>query len=179
VHAYALSTDHLHLLATPQTENALSLVMQALGRRYVSAYNRRHGRQGGLWVGRYRCAVLDPAQYLLDAMVFVEQHGVRAGRVTDPGDDEAASAAHHLGLRTDPLITDHVVFWTLGNTPFEREAAWRQRLAQGLTAARLQELVQAMRTGWALMSAEQAGKLEQAIGRRLMRRSRGRPRKAT
>ena len=48
VHAYVLMNDHLHLLVTPPTAEALSKMLQAIGRRYVAAFNRRHGRIGTL-----------------------------------------------------------------------------------------------------------------------------------
>lgn len=178
IHAYCLAPDHLHLLATPASDDALSLVMQALGRRYVAAYNRRHGRQGGLWAGRYRATVLDPARYLLDAMVFIETHALRAGRLAQVQDDAWSSAGHHLGLRTDPLVSDHALFWGLGNTPFEREAGWRRHVESGLGASQIKALAEAMHKGWALMPEGEAGKLEASAGRRLMPRPRGRPRKA-
>ncbi|HEX5356496.1 MAG TPA: transposase [Aquabacterium sp.] len=177
IHAYCLAPDHLHLLATPSTDDALSLVMQALGRRYVAAYNRRHGRQGGLWAGRYRSTVLDPAQYLLDGMVFVESHAWRAGQVSRVEDDVWSSVRHHLGIKTDPLVSDHALFWGLGNTPFERDAAWRRRLETGLSALQIEGMAQAMHKGWALMPVDAAGKLEASAGRRLAPRPRGRPRK--
>ncbi|TAK96969.1 MAG: transposase [Aquabacterium sp.] len=177
IHAYCLAPDHLHLLATPSTDEALSLVMQALGRRYVAAYNRRHGRQGGLWAGRYRATVLDPAQYLLDAMVFVESHAWRAGQVSRVEDDRWSSVRHHLGIKTDPLISDHALFWGLGNTPFERDAAWRRRLELGLGMSQVQNMAQAVHKGWALMPNDVASKLEASAGRRMTPRPRGRPRK--
>lgn len=177
VHAYKLAPDHFHLLATPSTDDGLSLLVQALGRRYVAAYNRRHGRQGGLWAARYRATVLDPARYLLDAMVFIEQHAQRAGQVVKPEDDAWSSVRHHLGLRTDPLIVDHALFWALGNTPFEREATWRRYLDAGLSDEQVQCLCQAVHKGWALMPEEAANGLEASAGRRLTPRSRGRPRK--
>jgi putative transposase len=177
VHAYTLAPDHLHLLATPGDDEALSLVMQALGRRYVAAFNRRHERQGGLWAGRYRAALLEPARYLLDAMVFVEQHAIRAGLVAKVEDDVWSSVRHHLGLRTDPLVSDHALFWALGNTPFEREASWRRRLEAGLPDQDRVAMAQAMHKGWALVSPELAAQLGATAGRRLLPRSRGRPRK--
>lgn len=177
VHAYCIAPDHLHLLATPTTDQCLSLVMQALGRRYVAAYNRRHGRQGGLWAGRYRATVLDPARYLLDAMVFVETHAWRAGQCAQVQDDPWSSVRHHLGLHTDPLVTDHALFWGLGNTPFEREAAWRRRLEAGLGASQVRTMADAVHKGWALMPEGEAGRLEATAGRRLTPRPRGRPRK--
>ena len=178
VHAYHLGESALMLVATPEASDGLSLLMQAVGRRYVAGFNRRHGRQGGLWAGRYRGTVLDAARYVLDAMVLVET------RESVPHAGAAlygaawSSAGHHLGLRTDPLVLDPAAFWALGNTPFERQAAWRQRLGEGLSEARSTELSQAMHKGWALMPPEKEAALSQSVGRRLSPRARGRPRKA-
>ena len=52
VHAYAMMTNHVHLLATPTRPESLALVMQAVGRQYVRYFNRRHGRTGTMWEGR-------------------------------------------------------------------------------------------------------------------------------
>lgn len=183
VHAYHLGESSLMLVATPDAADGLSLLMQALGRRYVSGFNRRHGRQGGLWAGRYRGTVLDPARHVLDAMVLVETRELApqmsAADLGAAGSQGAAwsSAGHHLGLRTDPLVSDPAAFWALGNTPFERQAAWRQRLGEGLSDKRATELTQAMHKGWALLSPEQEQALSQNLGRRLSPRPRGRPRK--
>ena len=181
VHAHDLGASSLVLLVTPESADGISLLMQALGRRYVAAYNRRHGRQGGLWAGRYRGTVLEPARYLLDAMVYVETRASVAsfGATAWGASPWSAwsSAPHHLGLRTDPLVTDPPAFWALGNTPFERQAAWRLRLQDGLSASRQQAFSEAMHKGWALMEGEQQVALEGVVGRRLSPRPRGRPRK--
>lgn len=178
IHAYTLAADHLHLLATPAGDDGLSLMMQALGRRYVALYNRRHGRAGGLWAGRFRATVIDPQQHLLDCMLLVESHALRSGSVSRVDDDLWSSVRHHLGLRTDPLISDHKLFWALGNTPFEREAAWRRRLQEGLSAGVLRAMAESMHKGWALMSPQVGERLQANVGRRLAPRPRGRPRKS-
>lgn len=180
VHAYRLGASALVLLVTPERADSASLFMQAVGRRYVAHHNRRHGRQGGLWSGRYRGTVLDPARYLLDAMVFTEtrESGGLDWALSGASWSDWSSAPHHLGLRTDPLVTDAPGFWALGNTPFERQAAWRARLQDGLGESRRQELAEAMHKGWALMPAEQQRAMEAVIGRPLSPRPRGRPRKS-
>jgi hypothetical protein len=35
-----------------------------------------------------------------------------------------SSYCHHAGIRPDGLMTDHAKVWALGNTPFQREAAY-------------------------------------------------------
>ena len=69
VHAYVLMDNHFHLLVTPTTQDGLPRMMQAVGRRYVQYFNRRHARTGTLWEGRYRSTVLQPERYLLACMV--------------------------------------------------------------------------------------------------------------
>jgi putative transposase len=48
VHAYALMTNHVHLLVTPMTTGAIGRLMQSLGRRYVRYINDRYRRTGTL-----------------------------------------------------------------------------------------------------------------------------------
>lgn len=39
LHAWVLMTNHVHLLCTPRVDNAVSHLMQALGRQYVRYFN--------------------------------------------------------------------------------------------------------------------------------------------
>jgi putative transposase len=187
VHAYALMHDHFYLLATPASAGALGAFMQSVGRRYVATYNRRHARQGSLWAGRFRATVIDPARYLLDAMVFIESHlWQQEQQAPNPGAAMTvpSSLGQHLNRRTDPLVSDHAAFWALGNTPFDREAAWRKRLEQGLTAEAATALAQAADKGWVrgdeafvrLLQQGSAGR-GPTTPRRLVPARRGRPRK--
>lgn len=177
MHAYTLLDDHLYLLATPQQADALSLTMQALGRRYVAGFNRRHHRQGGLWAGRYRATVLDPARHLFNCMVFIELHAQHTHAIHRAEDYHWSSIAHHLGRRTDPLVVDHVLFWALGNTPFERQASWRRRLDDGLSPALVKQLAESTHKGWALAEEGTLQQLQDQVDRPLKPRPRGRPRK--
>jgi len=184
VHAYAVLDDHFHVLVSPQQAGTLGAFMQAIGRRYVARYNHRYGRVGTLWDGRFRGTVVSPERFLLESMLFVEQHPelvtpepVAAANVGHVGGFGYSSLPHHLMYRSDPLIQDHAAFWALGNTPFEREGAWRQLLATGLTTLERNRLADAMLKGWALVDPAQRMQLEQVTGRRMAPRPRGRPRK--
>lgn len=183
VHAYAILSDHFHVLATPRHPQALSAFMQAVGRRYVAWFNHRHGRSGALWAGRFRGAVISAAQYLLDAMVLLETH-VGLMPPEQVGDVRLglgwgySSLGHHTLQRTDALLQDHAVFWALGNTPFEREHAWRQRLSVGLDNEVRHELAAAVRLGWPLVSESERVALARLTDRPLVPRPRGRPRQS-
>lgn len=177
VHAYVVMVNHIHLLVTPATADGLSRMMQALGRRYVAGYNQRHGRVGTLWEGRFRAAPLEAQTWLLPVMRSIELNPQRAGLAAEPGDYPWSSAAHHLGRRRDPLVSDPPGFWALGNTPFERELAWRRWLEEGEADAERQQLVDAALKGWPLGSARFLQALGELSDRPLTPRPRGRPRK--
>lgn len=166
---YALLPHALHLIACPETPEGLSRMMQNLGRRYVVAFNRRHQRHGALWAGRFRAAVVEPGDWLLTALARVDRLGLEAGA---PG-----SAAHHLGQRRDPLLADPSAFWPLGNTPFERESAWRRRLEAGADP-REAELARAVHGAWAAGSPSFAAAVAAGWGRPAVPRRPGRPPKA-
>lgn len=172
LHAYALLASEVHLLVTPETAAALSRMMQALGRRYVSAYNRRHGRTGTLWDGRFRCAVVEPGAARLDVLRLID------GLAADPGADLAASTATTRADSTvGGLLLNTPEYWQLGNTPFEREAAYRALLVAGLPDKRQLALRQAALGGWVAGRASFAAELEAALKRPMSPRAPGRPRR--
>ena len=175
LHAYALMDDQVRLLATPGTADALGRMMQALGRRYGGAFNRRHARSGGLWEGRFRATIIEPERHLLEAMRYIEDEHNWDGGVAQVEGCPVSSRGHHVGRRQDSLVTDHALFWALGNTPFDREANYRRLLDDGLEATRREELESAVRTGWPLGSEVFVAQLSGKTERRLVPLKRGRP----
>jgi putative transposase len=178
VHAYVLMPNHVHLLATPTAADALSRMMQALGRRYVRWFNDRNGRSGTLWEGRFRSAVIDSDRYLLTCSRYIELNPVRAGLVADPADYPWSSYRHHVGAQIDPLITDHAVFWSLGNTPFERQSAYRGLFESPIATSDLEAIRHRTNRGWAVGTAEFLSALGTHAKRGVSPRLRGRPKRA-
>ena len=175
VHAYVLMDNHLHLLLTPQKEAAVSTMMQAIGRSYVRLFNQLHGRSGTLWEGRYRSTLVQSERYLLACMVYIDLNPVRAGMVAQAADHPWSSHAHYLGRRVDRLITPHPLFWDLGNTPFAREAAYRDLVGAGVSPPQQEALTRAALTGWALGSDAFLKDLQEGTPRRIAPGQRGRP----
>lgn len=177
IHAYVLMPNHLHLLASPADPEGLARMMQWVGRHYVPYFNRKYDRVGTLWQGRYKTAVIDSERYFMICSRYIELNPVRAGLVADPAQFPWSSHAHHMGIKADPVITDHPLYWALGNTPFEREAAYRALLEQGLAQDEIDALSDATRKGWALGSEQFKSALEKKMNRRVQPVKRGRPRK--
>lgn len=150
IHAYVLMPDHFHLLATPAARDGLSAMMQALGRSYVRYYNAATGRHGSLWEGRFRATLIDSERYLYKCMSYIELNPVRAGLVSGAGDYAWSSYLHNSGQRVDVLVREHSLFWALGNTPFEREAAYQALVGAGLRSVDQIAITEATRKGWVL-----------------------------
>ncbi|WP_313311998.1 REP-associated tyrosine transposase [Pulveribacter sp.] len=175
IHAYVLMGNHLHLLATPETTEGLPRMMQAVGRSYVRYFNRRHQRTGTLWEGRYRSTIVQSERYLLACMAYVDLNPVRAGLAGRPVDYPWSSHAHNLGLRADPLVTPHALYWALGNTPFARQAAYAELVKAGLGSHEREALGRAAHAGWALGEPAFIAALQQKTERRVAKSQAGRP----
>ena len=177
VHGYGLFPAEVRLLVTPVDDGALGSMMQALGRSFVRAFNLKHQRSSTPWEGRFRSTVIEADLHFLDCLRFAEGAGVGGMAIAQTNEVSVwSSAAHHLGTKTDPLVVDHPAFWALGNTPFEREAAYERRLLQPQPAKVVAAIAEAALKGWPLGSSEFAQRLTDTTGRRAQPLRRGRPR---
>jgi REP element-mobilizing transposase RayT len=177
VHAWVLMPGAVQLLVTPSDESSLPKAMQAVGRRYVAHFNRRYARRGTLWEGRYRATVIEGERFFLLASRVVELAPVRNHLVTTAEDYRWSSYRHHIGLTVDSLITDHPLYWALGNTPFERQRAYRELCEQSLDERETTQLMQATLKGWVLGSDTYRDWASRTANRRVSPLPRGRPRK--
>ena len=175
IHAWVLMTNHFHLLATPQTADALPQMMQAVGRSYVRYFNDLQGRTGTLWEGRYKSTLIQTDRYLLACMAYIDLNPVRAGLVAQAADYAWSSHGHYIGRKTDKLITPHPLYWELGNTPFAREAAYADLVRAGVSDQQRADLTQSALSGWALGEDDFVADLQKKTARRVAKGLAGRP----
>lgn len=175
VHAYRIRHDELQLLLTPSTPDGLSQTLQGVGRRYAAAFNRRHGRSGALWDGRFRAAVIEPGPPRLWSLLAVDAES-EPGATAEGGAAGVSSSAHRLGGRRDDMLVDPPEYWQLGNTPFERELAYRALLREGVPPDLDRQLRQAVLSGRPFGSAHFIAEVARLAGRPVTVRPRGRPR---
>jgi putative transposase len=175
IHAYVLMPNHFHLLATPVDATGLALMMQKIGRLYVPWFNQKYERSGGLFQGRFRTSLVDTENYFLACSRYIELNPVRAQLAPEPGDYPWSSYAHHAGMRPDPVVSDHSLYWALGNTPFQREAAYTEMVQQGLGMDELERISEAVLKGWPLADHAFKAELERRTKRQVLPAKRGRP----
>src|ERR1043165_457929 len=113
LHAYCLMTNHIHLLFSPEDEQACSLMMRDLGRDYAAYFNRRYERTGSLWERPFKSCLVDSADYVLACYRYIERNPVRAGMVDAPCAYPWSSYAANAALRPDPLLVPHAEYLAL------------------------------------------------------------------
>jgi putative transposase len=106
---YCLMTNRVHLIAVPEREDSLSVLLRRVHGRYAQYFNVRHGRSGHLWQNRFFACCLD-RNHLWHALGYVERNPVRAGLVTRVGDYTWSSAGAHLGGQDESGVLD-LLWW--------------------------------------------------------------------
>lgn len=144
VSGYCLMPDHVHLVATPDTEAGLSRLMRRLQAEYARAVNFFRREHGPLWEGRYAsCAMVEADA--LRALAHIELNPVRAGLARHAVQYRWSSARAHL-LGVDPEGRLDLGMWARHFTPEE----WLAALAEGAPEEWLERFRMATRRGWPL-----------------------------
>ena len=139
LHAYALMTNHVHLLLTPKRAAAVPKVVISLGRRYVQYINRQYRRTGTFWDSRYKSSLIQAETYLLTGMRYIELNPVRTAMVDDPAHYRWTSyRANALG-QVSPLLIPHPVYLALGAADNARRVAYRGLFQHPLDAETLSD----------------------------------------
>jgi len=176
LHAYVWMTNHVHLLLTPPTREAVTQLVVSLGRRYVQYINKTYRRTGTLWDSRYKSSLIHADDYLLLCQRYIELNPVRADMVDDPALYRWSSyRANGLG-QADTLLTPHDLYLALDGDPANRQAAYRLLFRSELAHEALADIRLALSRGQPLGQGRFLDQIERMTGRRCVVRPRGRPR---
>ena len=173
IHAYALMTNHVHLLVTPDIEYGLSKAMQSLGVRYVQYFNKKYERTGTLWEGKHKATLVESDRYLFACYRYIEMNPVRAGMVNHPGDYSWSSYRCHAVGTANPLITDHSLFLDLGDTEEVRQKRYLCMFEEDLNPKTLQSIRDATNKSWILGGESFKRRMEAVVKRRVEPAPRG------
>ncbi|MDA0790695.1 MAG: transposase [Proteobacteria bacterium] len=140
INGWVFMTNHVHILATPQADNAISLLMQYIGRQYVRYFNFKFSRSGSLFEDRFKSSVVQSERYLLTCLQYIELNPVRAGMVKDPGDYTWSSYSAHGFGRTVRMWTPHPIYKSLADSQKERTRLYRELIGTTLGAANIAKI---------------------------------------
>lgn len=152
VHGWVFMTNHVHLLMTPNTDQAVSRLMQSLGRRYVGHFNYSYARSGTLFEGRFRSCLVQGDQYFLTCLRYIELNPVRAGMVRDPGEYQWSSYRAHAFGTPVKFWNPHGLYQALGPNPADRQSAWRKRVGEAIETETIAKIRHCTNTGLVLGS---------------------------
>ena len=175
VHAYVLMGNHVHLLVTTHDVESLSAAMRRLGQCYVQAFNRKHGRTGTLWEGRYKSCLVETEAYLLTLYRYIELNPVRAAMTEAAENYHWSSARGNLGIWQDPVLTPHSVFMAFTVDSTRRSKIYARWLSQGTNEEDLVAIRSYLEQEKALGSCRFQAMVERTLGGTATWRPRGRP----
>ena len=167
--AYALMSNHVHLVAVPECEESLAATLRSAHGTYATHFNGHYETVGHLWQGRFYSCVLDDT-HTWNAVRYVERNPVRAGLVRRAEDYRWSSASAHCGLTTQPLLTNDF----LAQSGIQDWSAWLAESNPEVIDCRIRRRTF---TGYPCGSDEFLRELEKRLGRTIRRRVPGRPKR--
>jgi REP element-mobilizing transposase RayT len=95
LYAYVLMANHIHLLI--ETMNTpISKIMQLINLTYTQYFNKKYGKVGHLFQGRYKSFLCDRDEYLLSLVRYIHLNPVRAKLVKRPEEYRWSSHKDYL-----------------------------------------------------------------------------------
>ena len=177
VYAYCLMTNHAHLIIEPSTIEGLARLIQSLGRRYVQYINKSYKRTGTLWEGRFKSSVISKDKYLLTCIRYIELNPVRAKVVQRPEDYPWSSFGFRAEGRHDSLLDRDPVYNGLSKTDKERQLRYKKWFLQTISDEELYFIRSTTQKGGVICCKESVTKISKLIGRDVVLKERGRPKK--
>lgn len=159
--AWCLMSNHVHLILTPPSADALRATMSSTHTRYAQWINRSQDESGHLFQGRFLSYAMDDAHLIASAR-YVENNPVKAGLVEHAEDWRWSSARSHVHDIDDGLTDRATLARHLPN--------WRAYLTEGAEASEQAETIEA-----ALLSGRPQGTSPEIQAMALAPKRRGRP----
>lgn len=103
--AYCLMSNHIHLLAVPETENSLSRGIGLTNQMYTQYLNRKLKQSGRIWQNRFFSCVVENERYLWAVARYIERNPLKAGLAARVDEYRWSSAKAHVTGVHDSLLS--------------------------------------------------------------------------
>jgi putative transposase len=122
LHAFALMSNHVHLLLTSRKDNCGAQFMKHLLATHAVSMNRLDGYSGQMWQDRYHSVVVNTESHALHSCLYIDANPWRANLVEHPLESSWTSHRELVHGHDASFLTPHAVLLDLGN-----EGHWRMR----------------------------------------------------
>jgi putative transposase len=168
--AWCLMPNHVHFVAIPDEEQSLARCFGRAHTAYSRMVNFREGWRGHLWQGRFASSPMDE-QHLYRAVRYVERNPARARLAPVPWGYPWSSARFHVGeADSDVLVASRD-----GLSGMIDE--WREYLLEPESEWLVGKMRSETSVGRPIGDEGFVAGLEERVGRSLVRRPPGRPRR--
>ena len=103
--AYCLMSNHIHLLAVPETENSLARGIGLTNQMYTQYLNRKLSQSGRIWQNRFFSCVVENEQYLWAVARYIERNPIKAELAARVDEYRWSSAKAHVTDVDDSLLS--------------------------------------------------------------------------
>ena len=133
IHNYVLMDNHYHLILETPRGNLLK-VMHGLNGGYTGYFNRKYGRVGHLFQGRYRGILVEREGYLLPLSRYVHLNPVRAGLVDYPEEYQWSSYRGFIGRgKKEKWVEFGGILSAFGENQTHAKGEYRKYVEDGLS----------------------------------------------
>ena len=132
--AYALMTNHVHLMLQTGQTYSVSKFMQWLNTSYTIYMNKRYKRVGHIFQGRYHSVLVEKESYALELSRYIHLNPVRAGIVRTPESYHWSSFHAYLQPGDNDLVTTDLMLEMISPIASHQRALYRQFVMDGLAA---------------------------------------------
>jgi putative transposase len=103
---YCITSNHVHLVIWCDDPGKISCSIQEAAGEFARDFNRRKGRSGAYWEGRYQVTLVEGGTYLEHCMVYVDLNMVRCAVVKHPGEWAWCGYSELMGGRKRNRLLD-------------------------------------------------------------------------
>ena len=152
VYAYAITRNHVHVLAHADNLESISGMMHLAAGSVAKNYNLYNGHLGSFWEHPFHCTLVDGRDHLMNCLAYIDLNMVRAGVVKHPSEWKWCSYNELIGTRKRYCILDierlmetleynsleqfrsvykDLIYKKIGSDKLKRDPCWTEALAVG------------------------------------------------
>lgn len=177
IYGYCLMGNHIHMVIQPSKIDGLSKMLKLVFGRYTRYINKTYKRTGTLWEGRFKSSPIEQERYLLGCIRYIEMNPLRAKLAKDPEEYRWSSYRKRALGEDNPILDLDPYYLELGKTPKARAEAYRKWFKESIPEDEQSHIKEGIERSIPIGSKQFLSRFSKILGRDIVFRPRGRPKK--